>query len=164
MKLANKNNTSKLIIIVGLPGAGKTTYARKLAEQESAALFILDEMVHEQYGNRHDVELGFREKTVKYDALPQIIDLLQSGKSVILDYGFFKSEERSRYKKLAEILGVEFELHYIKAPYDTLLERVLKRNKEEGNIHHIDKEILDALIKQFEEPEDDEFVKTIDNY
>ncbi len=164
MKLANKNNTSKLIIIVGLPGAGKTTYARKLAEQENATLFVLDEMVHERYGNRHDVELGFREKTVKYDALPKIIDLLQSGKSVILDYGFFKTEERSRYKKLAEILGVEFELHYVRAPYDTLLERVLKRNKEDGNIHYIDKEILDVLIEQFEEPEDDEFVKTIDNY
>ena len=161
---ANKNNTSKLIIIAGLPGAGKTTYARKLAEQENAVLFVLDEMVHKQYGDRHDVELGFREKTVKYDALPQIIDLLQVGRSVILDYGFFKAEERARYRKLAELLGAQFELHYVKAPYDILLKRVLKRNEESDNIHYIDKKILDALIKQFEEPENDEFVKIIENH
>ena len=163
MKLTNKNNTSKLIIIAGLPGVGKTTYARKLAEQGDAVLFVLDEMVHKQYGDRHDVELGFREKTVKYDALPKIIDLLQAGRSVILDYGFFKAEERARYKKLAELLGVRFELHYVKAPYDILLKRVLKRNKESDNIHYIDKEILDALINQFEEPRDSEHLKIVNN-
>ena len=60
-------------------------------------------------------------------------------------------------------MGAQFELHYIKAPYDALLERVLKRNEESDNIHYIDKEILDALIKQFEEPEDTGYLKIVHN-
>ena len=36
-----------------------------------------------------------------------------------------------------------------------MLERVLKRNEDEDNIHEIDKELLDKLIKQFEKPVDE---------
>lgn len=145
-----------LYILCGLPGAGKTTYAQKLSEQTGAEVFSLDNLVDEKYGDMHKCELGVREFAVKYEILPEIEGLLQSDKSVILDFGFYKKSERDRYRKLAELLTTESETHHVTAKYETLLARVEKRNEEDDNVHHIDKEILDVLISRFEEPQNDE--------
>ena len=145
-----------LYILCGLPGAGQTTYAKELAEQQGAELFSLDDLLNEKYGNMHGCELQVREWAVKYEILPEIEELLQSGKAVILDFGFYKKAERDRYRKLAKLHSVPSETHYVTAKYETLLKRVTQRNKSEDNVHHIDKEILDTLISRFEEPKGDE--------
>ena len=147
---------SMLYILCGLPGAGKTTYAKDLSMRTGAKIFSLDELVHKKYGDMHGCELAVRECAVKYEILPEIEELLRNGQSVILDFGFYKKQERDRYHKLAELFSVQSEIHYITASYQTLLERVIKRNNTEDNIHYIDKEILDVLIARFEEPDDSE--------
>lgn len=145
-----------LYILCGLPGAGKTTYAKSLAKDKNAKLFSLDTLMNEKYSDMHECDLGIREYATKYDLLPQIEELLESEQSVILDFGFYKRSERERYRKLAKLYSVESETHFVTAKYKTLLERVTKRNSEDSNVHHIDKEILDVLIERFEEPQYDE--------
>lgn len=141
-----------------MPGVGKTTYARKLEIKTGARRFSLDEMVDEHYGDKHECDLGIREYAVKYQYLEEIEEALRKGDSVILDYGFFKNKERQRYRLLAKDYGTSSEIHFVTTDYDTQLGRVLERNKELDNIHHIDKELLDFLITLFEVPTDDDLI------
>ncbi|MDP2650080.1 MAG: ATP-binding protein, partial [bacterium] len=124
-----------LFILTGLPGAGKTTYAKQLAQQSDAVVFSLDTEMHKRYGADHHIDLEVREKASKYDLLPEIENLLAQGTSVILDYGFYRQEERARYERMAKRFGVQSRIVYITASYQKLLERIEKRNTEEQNIH-----------------------------
>ena len=119
-----------------MPGVGKTTYAKELEKDLGAKHFSLDEMVYKEYGNKYEDGLDIREYAVKYSALKEITERLRNKQVTLLDYGFFKKAERDWYQ----------------------LERVLKRNQTVGNIHYIDKEILDFLITLFEKPTDEDVV------
>ncbi|MBL4644566.1 MAG: ATP-binding protein [Candidatus Pacebacteria bacterium] len=150
-----------LFILTGLPGSGKTTYAETLSKKTGATILSLDTEMFKRYGDDHHIELEIREKATKYDLQQEIETLLTKDSSVILDYGFYKNDERIRYKKFAKRFGVNAKVIHITAPYEKLLQRVEQRNIEEDNIHHIDKEILDILIKRFEVPEGDvEIIET----
>ncbi len=147
-----------IYIICGMPGVGKTTYAKKIEQETGAVRFTLDNWVHQTYGDEHHIDLGIREHAVKYQVLERIEELLRAGKSVILDYGFFKEAERRRYRLLAQDYKTNSEVHFVTTSYDNQLERVLTRNNEPGNVHHIDKDILDSLIMLFEKPQDRDVV------
>ncbi len=151
------NIESKLIILCGMPGVGKTTYAKKLESENKFKRLSLDEMVSEKYSGQK-CDLGIKEYAAKYEAIQDIISVIKDGESVILDYGFFKQKERDFYRSLAKDYGIKSEVHFVKTDYDTQLSRVLARNAEEDNIHHIDKEILDFLITLFEVPSDEDVV------
>ena len=141
-----------------MPGVGKTTYAKELEKDLGAKHFSLDEMVYKEYGNKYEDGLDIREYAVKYSALKEITERLRNKQVTLLDYGFFKKAERDWYRQLASDHDVESEVHFVTADYDTQLERVLKRNQTVGNIHYIDKEILDFLITLFEKPTDEDVV------
>lgn len=147
-----------LYIICGTPGSGKTTYAKKIAGDLQAPVFSLDNLVDEYYGDQHGCDLGVREYAVKYETLKKITELLRAERDVILDYGFFKEAERQWYRLLASDYGQDSQVHYVTTAYDTQLQRVLQRNEEPDNIHHIDKTILDELLTFFEIPQDDDLV------
>lgn len=147
-----------LYIITGTPGSGKTTYAKELEQHTSAARFSLDNLVDEQYGDQHGCELGIREYAVKYQTLQKLIELLRNGQDAILDYGFFKDAERQWYRTLASDYNQESQVHYVTTPYKTQLERVLQRNNEEDNVHHIDQDILDHLLTLYEVPTDEDVI------
>ena len=147
-----------IYLICGTPGTGKTTYAKKLSKENDAVLYSLDDQMHERYGENHECDLSIREYATKYELLLTVIDHVKAGKNVILDYGFFKNKERKWYRELAARFGVGSELHFVTTEYDVQLGRVLKRNKEEKNVHEIDKEILDYLLTLFEVPEDEDLI------
>ena len=150
-----------LFILTGLPGSGKTTYANGLAKETGAKIFSLDTEMHKRYGEDHHIDLEIREKATKYDLLQEMEQMLLNGTSIIADFGFYKEAERKRYLRFAKQLGVYGKVVFVTAPYETLLQRVEERNKITDNIHHIDKEILDALIERYEEPTESESPEVI---
>ena len=82
-----------LHLMVGLPGSGKTTFAKKLAQQHNAVLFSPDDWQFKLFGNdindpTHD-ENHTKIEELMWDVAQ---DILKTGTDVILDFGCWAKE------------------------------------------------------------------------
>ena len=140
----------RLILICGLPGSGKTTFAKELAPKVPAVRLSPDEWKHDlgidYYDEQRRVQLENR--------LWQLgQELLTLGQSVILENGFWTREERDELRLAARTLGVPVELHYLEAPVEELWRRLALRNDEaRPGAAPIEREDLEKWALQFEAP------------
>ncbi len=117
----------KLIIVCGLPGAGKTTHAKILEEKLGAIRFCPDEWMGMLLLDLYD-----EERRAKIEALQWKLsqDLLARGLTVIIEWGTWGRSERDALRLGARAFGALVELHYLSAPIATLFERVQCRGME----------------------------------
>ncbi len=99
-----------LYLTVGLPGAGKTTLARRIAEDEGILRLTPDEWMaplfrHSDANGRRDILEG-RLIWVAHE-------VLRSGASVILDFGCWSPDERYAIRMVAESVGARFDLRWV---------------------------------------------------
>ena len=141
---------SKIILLCGKIGSGKTTLAKQLEKEKGFVCFSADEKMLKNYGEIHDKN-EFREKLT--ECISQIFDesltLLKKGISVVLDFGFWTKKERDEAKKIFENFDVE--LVYLKSDDVENLKRISKRNTQK-NAYYFDEETYYFLMKKFEEP------------
>ena len=106
-----------LFLMVGLPGAGKTTYAQKLAKETGVVRFTPDEWHIFLFGDDfHQVEQEIHDS--RHDRMEDLMwkvgqDLLQKGVSVILDFGFWVEEQREEKRLEAAALGAETKVCFL---------------------------------------------------
>lgn len=90
---------SRLIVVLGLPGTGKTTFARALAAQAGARHLNTD-MLRAELGLRGQYDEAA--KAHIYDELLRLCRAeLASGKPVVLDGTFYRQDFRDRIAGLA---------------------------------------------------------------
>ena len=143
-------------LLCGLPGSGKTTYAKKLEEQGAARLTVDEEVFNRVGKNFNSESLDQHEKNIKEEYKERLRKEIQERRSVVLDYGFWKKSERDEYKQLAEELGGEWKLYFFDVPSDILKSRVVLRNENDSeNNHVISEELLERFILGFEKPTDE---------
>ncbi len=140
-----------IILICGLPGAGKTTLAKKLESERDAVRFCPDEWME-------DMNISLWDSKVR-EALEQRFwklaqQLAVCGNTVILENGFWSKLERDKYLKKARLLGLQIELHYLDVSIDELRRRLKKRGMEGDDI--IVKEKLEQYYAEFEKPSSQE--------
>lgn len=141
---------SIVYLLCGLPGTGKTTYAANL-EKEGAVRLTLDEELFKLFGrNLPDGTYPEFEKKTKIVLIDKLINYLKEDKSVILDWGFWKKEERDRITALVREHGGEPKLLYFKGNLDELANRVQGRDLSKN--HEIDSEMMEEFSKRFEKP------------
>lgn len=149
-------NTGTLILICGIPGAGKTTLAKKLSAERSANRLCADDWILAILKDRKDIP----ERDRLRDPMEQLLwrqaqALLKLGVNVILENGFWAKEERDGYRNVGKSLGAKVELHFVDAPFEVLWDRVQKRN-EESNEFFITKKEMDDAFNYFQPPTDEE--------
>ncbi len=119
-----------LVLVCGLPGSGKTTFAKRLEAERNAIRMCPDDWIEAILEDPTDS----REK----DRLRDVVENLQwdLGKTylvkdltVILENGFWAEEERTQYAMEALALGARIELYAMdSSDLDELWRRIELRN------------------------------------
>lgn len=120
-----------LILVSGLPGSGKTTFAKRLEAERGAIRMCPDdwiEAVLKDPNDRHEKErLRDAVENLQWE-LTQTY--LQKGLTVILENGFWAEEERTQYAVQALGLGARIELYAMdSSDLDELWRRIELRNQ-----------------------------------
>ncbi|OON30109.1 GTP-binding protein [Micromonospora sp. Rc5] len=144
-------------LLVGLPGSGKSTYARTLERDGVLRLSVDEQMMtrHGRLGKDYPTEQHLDLLGPVVDAVRrQLITAVKSGRTVVLDHGLGRRSERDEYKQLVTSLGATWRLLHFPVERDELLRRLAVRNESPG-YGVIDPEVLDWIATASEEPHDE---------
>lgn len=147
---------SSVIMMCGICGSGKTTYAKQ-KEKDGYIRLSIDEEMWKIYGRKgidypddkyeelsDKVELMLREKLLK---------LIKEGRNIVIDLSFWNKENRNYYKELIQNAGGKTTLIYLKASKKTLQKRLKKRNLiTDANSSFITDDIFEHHYNGFQEP------------
>lgn len=138
---------SKLIIMVGLPGSGKSTYTAKYTTQDRTTLVSTDEIRRELYGKP---EIQGNAQDVFNEAYRRIEIALRAGDTVVFDATNLKARNRryliNKYRPIADTIIAE----YVNTPIDECIRRDELRSRSVGY------EVIQRMAKSMSEPRLDE--------
>jgi predicted kinase len=136
----------RLIVVCGLPGSGKTTYAKSLEIALHAVRFEPDEWLDALSWNLWDERARAKVEAFQWKLARRLLEL---GHTVIIEWGTWSKSERDELRLAARKLGAAVELHYLSAPLDVLLQRIQDRGIENPPIRI---EHLKSWAQKFEAP------------
>jgi predicted kinase len=145
---------ARLLLTCGLPGAGKTTVATRLAAERGAVRLTKDEWQWALGSSPWDRQVGER---IERELWRLAQEILRLGLSVVLDFGLWTRAERDDLRTAARALGVGVELHLVDATPDELWRRIEQRNAAPPwEREPIERAHLDDWITVFEPPDEAE--------
>lgn len=144
-------NRPRLVLLCGLPGSGKTTLAREIADAYGAVRLNPDEWELALGVDPFDAEFQDKLEAEFWRLTERLIAL---GTSVVLEWGFWARSERDEKRDRGRALGAAVELRFLDVPHDELVRRVVDRHAEGGLA--ITESHMDEYRRLFEPPTDDE--------
>ncbi|WP_040279793.1 AAA family ATPase [Psychroserpens damuponensis] len=125
-------------LIVGNTGSGKTTYANQLKAKTNGIVFSIDTWNNTLFLPDKQPTDGldwFLERINRAESIIlNIVEQLEDSKTdTILDLGLSKFEHREKFRMFAQLHGYELQLHFLDISKNTRFERVMKRNKDQGD-------------------------------
>ena len=140
----------RLIVVCGLPGSGKTSHARKIAQSLGAVRFCSDEWMDAIGINLWNSEVRQRIENLQWNMARQILSLRRNA---VIEWGTWARSERDVLRVEARKLGAAVELHFLDAPVDVLFDRIRRRNTETPPITFGD---IQKWARMFERPSSEE--------
>jgi len=156
--------TAETLLVVGGTGAGKTTYARKLADELGALRFSIDEWMMPLFGPDQPTPIRFdwmMERVNRCEAM--IFSLVHKaaarGVPAVLDLGFTKYEHREKFRSLCADAGLSVAVHFVDVSREVRWQRVQGRNAEQGETYamQVDRSMFDFMESMWEPPKADEW-------
>ncbi len=120
-----------LFLLCGMPGAGKTTLAVRLARRHRALHLDPDAWLVRLGLDPFDDDLRKRVGDLQDD---QVLELLRLGVSVVVETGTWLRAQRSRQREAARAVGARVELHVLDVPLQERWRRISARNERPGAV------------------------------
>jgi predicted kinase len=148
------NNT--LYIAVGLPGSGKSTYAKNFIKGKDIEYLSSDEL-RAVYGKD---ETDQSVTPIVFGHIKRKVDeFLKDGKNVLVDATSVNRRERSDYINSAKKYGAKVVALVFKMDRNGLIARNKKRGEEGGRV--VPTHIIDRMLSKYEDPSFDEGIDVI---
>lgn len=162
-----------LVMFVGVPGSGKTTFASQIAEALHAVLLNSDSLRFSMWGSlpairEHHTDAIERSynNQLTFGALDYAAgQIIKSGNDVVYDCNANTREERRKMADVALRFGGVGIVVRIQTPVDVAVQRLAGRDAADGQTNHSFESATAAVghySKQIEEPTTSEFVVEID--
>ncbi|AHH99197.1 hypothetical protein GCM10010174_49570 [Kutzneria viridogrisea] len=121
-------------LLTGLPGSGKTTFAKALEAAGGVVRLSVDEEMtarHGRLGKDHaEHEHLALQAPVIQEVRRRLVELVREGHSVVLDHGLGTRASRDDYKQLVTEHGAEWRLVHFQVAHSELLRRLAQRNTQ----------------------------------
>ncbi len=154
---------SKIHVVFGPQGAGKTTYSNNLAKKVNGVHMSIDQWMWKLFGEdlTQPMDLDWimeRVERCENQIWSISKEIVSGGSQVILDLGFTKQSKRKLFSTLSEEANLLTQLHYVVAPLAIRRQRVLDRNIKKGSTFsfEVTTEMFDFMEGEFEKPSDAE--------
>jgi predicted kinase len=140
-----------LVLMVGLPGAGKTTRAKQLASAHQAIRLTPDHWMIPLFGDSMAEGKRF---VLEGRLISVAMQALRLGTSVVLDFGLWGRDERSALRWMARANGAGSQVVYLPIDKDVQLARIARRQEmEPGQTFLMSEAEVDRWRKQFQVPD-----------
>ena len=148
---------AKVILVCGRLCSGKTTYARRLMEKGGMVLLSIDEIMLSMFGQHcGDMHEEYAARTERY-LLGKDAEIVSSGIDVVLDWGFWRAEQRFRIRKYFSQMGIACEMHMLRVDDETWNARIAGRNAEVAagreDAYFVDENLARKFAEMFEMPD-----------
>ena len=154
---------SRLIMVCGPTGAGKTTHSISIAEEVKAIRFSIDPWMQTLFASDMtslDYEWMMERVQRCYKQIWEVSEqILNIDGNVVLDLGFTTKDQRAVFFNRGTALNINAELHYLDAPPDIRQQRVKTRNQEKDPsvyAFEVTDMMFDFMEPMFEIPDQDE--------
>ncbi len=140
--MANKNQYL-CVLIMGLPGSGKTTVAKILSKQLKAVFIEAD--------NHHSIQnimkMSNGHPLTDLDRKNWLSSILNKARESLKSQNVVIACSALKEKYRKSLISLNFQLVYLKIEHDVAFRRILKRKK-----HFMPPSLLESQIKILEEP------------
>ncbi len=158
---------AKVMCMCGNICSGKSAFARRLAEENKAALLSADEITLTLFGqDAGDKFDGYAQKVKEY-LYEKSIQLARTGINVVLDLGFWQKKERDGAREFYRQRGILCEFYFIDISESDRRRNIEERNRSvaEGKTcaYYVDEGLAKKADGLFEKPDRSEIDVWIEN-
>ncbi len=134
-------NRPKLILLVGIPGSGKTTYAKEYVERESNTIHLSSDGIRKELYGDESIQ---GDPTEVFSLMQKrAVEALNNGNDVIYDATNITRKDRASIINICPKFA-KIEAHIIWAPIEECIKRDATRERTVG------KAVIDKMLKRFQ--------------
>ena len=152
---------AKVILICGKLASVKSYYAQQIKNKEKAVVLNTDELTYAMFDNEQGEKyMELAERANNY-LMNKAVEIVKADCNVILDWGFWKIDNRRHMNEFFKSKNIDFEWHYIKVDDLTWKKNIAERNEKINKGQNktdffVTEGLKNKLLDLWEEPKKEE--------